>query len=258
MAKKYKNLSEKAQINRLEKIAGTLGVRAEKDHPPWHPQSDYMQSKRPDNLGPADYNVGKDTRSYKDRLESVVQRGMNDDYSYRTAMQYTPGLPVHVNKPQEALDAYRVMRQAHKARGKNFDEDLSQADVASAAQHIFENYSAPNSKKKNKKQDSKLAAPTETILSRPAAEANAFVEAHNAMTIGNTTPLSGIAASNEAGVSSPEAGEFKKGFQSQLMLGNGADTSLTFTEGVTSTKPTVATEFIDKYKDAIKKNLQPM
>ena len=119
---------------------------------------------------------------------------------------------------------------------------------------------APKTKKqKNKKEDTKLAAPTEpveTVLSKPAADANAFVEAHNATTLGNKSPLSGIAASNQAGVSSPEAGSFKNRFQ--LNLGKGGSNPLTFTEGITGTKPTVSTGFIDRYKDAIKKNLEPM
>ena len=118
---------------------------------------------------------------------------------------------------------------------------------------------APKTKKqKNKKEDAKLAAPTEpvqTVLSKPAAEANAFVEAHNATTLGNKSPLSGIAASNQAGVSSPESGSFKNRFQ--LNLGNGGSNPLTFTEGITGTKPTVSTGFMDKYKAAIKKNLEP-
>lgn len=119
---------------------------------------------------------------------------------------------------------------------------------------------APKTKKqKNKKEDAKLAAPTEpveTVLSKPAAEANAFVEAHNATTLGNKSPLSGIAASNQAGVSSPEAGSFKNRFQ--LNLGKGGSNPLTFTEGITGTKPTVSTGFMDKYKAAIKKNLEPI
>ena len=116
-------------------------------------------------------------------------------------------------------------------------------------------------KNKKKNQDTKLAAPTEpvqTVLSKPAAEANAFVEAHNSMTMGNQSPLAGIAASNQAGVSSPAAGDFKNRFKSQLKLGSGSDTPLTFTEGITGTKPTVSTGFIDRYKDAIKKNLEPI
>lgn len=115
-------------------------------------------------------------------------------------------------------------------------------------------------KNKNKNQDTKLAAPTtpaKTVLSKEAAEANAFVEAHNSMTIGNSNPLAGIAASNQAGVSSPAAGEFKNQFQLNLGKGSG-NTPLTFTEGTTGTKPTVAPGFMDRYKDAIKKNLEPM
>lgn len=113
-------------------------------------------------------------------------------------------------------------------------------------------------KTNNQNKDVKLAAPSEpvnTVLSKPAAEANAFVEAHNEMTMGNETPLAGIAASNEAGVSSPEAGEFKKRFQ--LKLGSGKDNSLTFTEGMTGTKPDTSSGFMGRYKDSIKKNLEP-
>ena len=114
-------------------------------------------------------------------------------------------------------------------------------------------------KEKKNKNDTKLgaaSAPVDSVLSKPAAEANAFVEAHNQMTIGNTEPLTGIAASNQAGVSNPAAGEFKRNFQ--LNLGKGKDKTLTFTEGVTGTKPTVSTGFMATYKDAIKKNLEPM
>lgn len=115
----------------------------------------------------------------------------------------------------------------------------------------------PDKPKKDK--DAKLGAPTEpvkTVLSKPAAEANAFVEAHNAMTMGNQNPLAGIAASNQAGVSSPEAGAFKQNFQ--LNLGSSDSTPLTFTEAVTGTKPSIAGGFMANYKDAIKKNLEPM
>ena len=160
--------------------------------------------------------------------------------------------------------SYGQVRDAAKALGiNNVDK---QKEVDSIIDRIQNGAPAPapvkpkkDKKDKNKNEDAKLAAPTEpvkTVLSKPAAEANAFVEAHNAMTMGNASPLAGIAASNQAGVSSPEAGEFKNQFQ--LKLGSGGDTPLTFTEGITGTKPTVATMFIDKYKDAIKKNLEPI
>ena len=161
--------------------------------------------------------------------------------------------------------SYGQVRDAAKALGiNNVDK---QKEVDSIIDRIQNGAPAPapvkpkKDKKDKKNEDAKLAAPTEpvkTVLSKPAAEANAFVEAHNAMTLGNTNPLAGIAASNEAGLSNVEAGAFKQRFQSQLQLGSGNNTPLTFTEGITGTKPTVSTGFIDKYKDAIKKNLEPI
>ena len=160
--------------------------------------------------------------------------------------------------------SFGQVRDAAKELGiDNVDKQKEVDSILDRLQNPTPATAAPTKPKKvkdeNKKPDAKLAAPTEpvkTVLSKPAAEANAFVEAHNAMTIGNENPLAGIAASNQAGVSSPKADEFKRNFQ--LNLGKGNGNTLTFTEGITGTKPTVSTGFMDKYKDAIKKNLQPM
>lgn len=160
--------------------------------------------------------------------------------------------------------SYGQVRDAAKTLGiNNVDK---QKEVDSIIDRIQNGAPAPAPVKpkkdktdKKKNEDAKLAAPTEpvkTVLSKPAAEANAFIEAHNSMTMGNQSPLAGIAVSNQAGVSSPAAGEFKNQFQ--LKLGNSSGNALTFTEGVTGTKPTVAPGFMDRYKDAIKNNLEPM
>ena len=253
-AKDYDQLDANQQIDRLEKMAKTLGVDV---------KNFQQSSSKADQRVYNNYSTGG--WSYQKRLESGIQDAMNKNYSYRTAMQYTDGSPVHINKPQEALDTYRLLKSAHKDRGKDGDSFGSQSDAAAAAQHIFEQSrqdltdSLSPKKDKKKKEDAKLAAPTEpvkTVLSKPAAEANAFVEAHNATTMGNKTPLAGIAASNQAGVSSAEAGEFKNKFQ--LNLGNGGYTPLSFTEAITGTRPTVASGFMSMFKDGIKKNLEPM
>tara|TARA_B100001248_G_scaffold258202_1_gene241955 strand:- start:86 stop:736 length:651 start_codon:yes stop_codon:yes gene_type:complete len=154
--------------------------------------------------------------------------------------------------------SYGQIRDAAKAEGIG---NVNTQDEVDRIIGRIQNPPAPEKPKKDKpkRDDAKLAAPTEpvkTVLSKPAAEANAFVEAHNAMTMGNKIPLAGIAASNQAGVSSPEAGSFKNNFQ--LNLGSGGNTPLTFTEGITGTKPTIASGFMATYKDAIKKNLEPM
>lgn len=251
-AKDYDQLNSNQQIDRLEKMAKTLGVDVK----------NFRQSSiKADQRVYKNYSPGE--WSYQKRLESGIQDAMNKNYSYRTAMQYTDGSPVHIDKPQEALDTYRLLKSAHQDRGKDGDSFGSQPDAAAAAQHIFEqsrqdltNGLSPK-KDKKKKQDTKLAAPTEpvkTVLSKPAAEANAFVDAHNAMTLGNSSPLQGMAVSDKAGTSSPKAAAFKENFQ--LNLG-GASTPLTFTEAITGTKPTIAAPFMDKYKDNVKSQLEP-
>ena len=157
--------------------------------------------------------------------------------------------------------SYGQIRDAAKAEGIGNVNSQDEVDRIIGRIQNPPAAAAPEKPKKDKpkKDDARLAAPTEpvkTVLSKPAAEANAFVEAHNSMTLGNTTPLAGIAASNQAGVSSAEAGEFKNKFQ--LNLGNGGNTPLTFTEAITGTRPTVTTGLMTSFKDAIKKNLEPM
>jgi hypothetical protein len=156
--------------------------------------------------------------------------------------------------------SYGQIRDAAKAQGiQNINEKAEVDKILSYIQTPRTAAVEPTKPDKPKKdKDAKLGAPTEpvkTVLSKPAAEANAFVEAHNAMTMGNENPLAGIAASNQAGVSSPEAGAFKQNFQ--LNLGSSDSTPLTFTEAVTGTEPSIAGGFMGKYKDAIKRNLEP-
>ena len=117
-------------------------------------------------------------------------------------------------------------------------------------------------KNQQKSQDVSLAAPVapaepqKSVLSREAAEANAFVDSHNSMTLGsNSSPLQGMAVSNQAGVSSKQAGDFKQNFQ--LKLRGSGDSPLSFTEASTGTKPTVQPGFMDSYKDNIKSFLEP-
>ena len=115
--------------------------------------------------------------------------------------------------------------------------------------------------KKPKKESAPTAtaAPVKTVLSKEAAEANAFVDAHNAMTLGNTSPLQGMSVSNKAGTN-PKAADFKESFQmqlgGQLNLG-GTGTPLSFTEAITGTKPTAAAPLMSKFKENIKGQLEP-
>lgn len=123
---------------------------------------------------------------------------------------------------------------------------------------------APSEKKQKKTKSSssentRLAAPTEpqkSVLSKPAAEANAFVDSYNSMVIGdNPNPLQGMAVSNQAGISSAQAGSFKQNFQ--LKLRGESGTPLSFTEASTGSKPTAQPGFMDSYKDNIKRFLEP-
>ena len=222
-------------------------------------------------------------RDYNPRVGTRYGRVKSEDFSidgrswdYRDPYNQEQLNRQNMNKEQSVDD--RISHNAYTVANPLYDYSFGQVRDAAAdlgignvdkkkeVNQIIKRIQNPptaaapeKTKKKNKKEDTKLAAPTEpveTVLSKPAAEANAFVEAHNATTLGNKSPLYAIAASNQAGVSSPEAGSFKNRFQ--LNLGNGGSNPLTFTEGVTGTKPTVTTGFTDKYKDAIKKNLEPM
>lgn len=189
-----------------------------------------------------------------DKQNLYKEKSLDDTISKNA---YTKANPLYDYSFGQVRDAAAALGIDNVDKSKEVRQIIKQIQNPAASETPTKNTN--KDKDKDKSEDARLAAPTEPVksaLSKPAAEANSFVEAHNAMTIGNNNPLAGIAASNQAGVSSPEAGEFKNQFQ--LKLGSGGDTPLTFTEGITGTKPTVSTGFIDRYKDAIKKNLEPM
>ena len=205
-----------------------------------------------------DFSIDGRSWDYRDpyNQEQLNRQNMNREKSVDARISenaYTIANPLYDYSFGQVRDAAADLGIGNVNKKKEVNQIIKRIQNPTPA-------AAPKTKKqKNKKEDTKLAAPTEpveTVLSKPAADANAFVEAHNATTLGNKSPLSGIAASNQAGVSSPEAGSFKNRFQ--LNLGKGGSNPLTFTEGITGTKPTVSTGFIDRYKDAIKKNLEPM
>ena len=204
-----------------------------------------------------DFSIDGRSWDYRDpyNQEQLNRQNMNREKSVDARISenaYTIANPLYDYSFGQVRDAAADLGIGNVNKKKEVNQIIKRIQNPTPA-------AAPKTKKqKNKKEDTKLAAPTEpveTVLSKPAADANAFVEAHNATTLGNKSPLSGIAASNQAGVSSPEAGSFKNRFQ--LNLGKGGSNPLTFTEGITGTKPTVSTGFIDRYKDAIKKNLEP-
>ena len=205
-----------------------------------------------------DFSIDGRSWDYRDpyNQEQLNRQNMNREKSVDARISenaYTIANPLYDYSFGQVRDAAADLGIGNVNKKKEVNQIIKRIQNPTPA-------AAPKTKKqKNKKEDTKLAAPTEpveTVLSKPAADANAFVEAHNATTLGNKSPLSGIAASNQAGISSPEAGSFKNRFQ--LNLGKGGSNPLTFTEGITGTKPTVSTGFIDRYKDAIKKNLEPM
>ena len=213
-----------------------------------------------------DFSIDGRSWNYRDpyNQEMINRQDMNNEKPRGERINdeaYTIANPLYDYSFGQVRDAAKSLGIGNVNEQKEVDSIIKhlQSPTTTAASSVEPKINKNKNKNKNKKQDAKLAAPTEpvnTVLSKEASEANAFVDAHNEMTMGNTTPLAGIAASNQAGVSSPEAAEFKKQFQ--LKLGSGGDTPLTFTEGSTGTKPTVSTAFIDKYKDAIKQNLEPM
>lgn len=240
----YNDLPKYKQDKRLEMLGESVGI-SRNDYSQWDPEST---------------SRGYGKKGDYDDFEKDVISAINNDYDYRTAMLHSDGAPKAVNKASEALDVYRLMKKAHKDQGHT-GEFSSANDLGNAAHHIayqhFDTFNKQPKQDKKKKEDAKLAAPTEpvkTVLSKEAAEANAFVDAHNSMTLGNVEPLQGMAVSNKAGTSSPEAADFKQNFQ--LKLG-GKGTPLTFTEAITGTKPTAATSLLDRFSSEIKKQLEP-
>ena len=191
-------------------------------------------------------------------------------WDYRDPANFNDGQDRASDKPTYNRDAYSMtnplyeysygqVRDAAKSLGiQNVDEKDEVDQIIGRIQSppAAELPQKPK-KDKPKKDDAKLAAPAEpvkTVLSKEAAEANAFVDAHNSMTLGNVEPLQGMAVSNKAGTSSPEAADFKQNFQLQL---GGKGTPLTFTEATTGTKPTSATSLLDRFSSEIKKQLEP-
>lgn len=208
-----------------------------------------------------DFSIDGRSWNYRDpyNQEMINRQDMNNEKARGERINdeaYTKANPLYDYSFGQVRDAAKALGIGNVDKGKEVRQIIKhiQNPTTTAAPET-----PKKNKNKNKSDDARLAAPTEpvkTVLSKEASEANAFVAAHNEMTIGNSNPLAGIAVSNQAGVSSPEAGAFKNQFQ--LKLGGDGDTPLTFTEGSTGTKPTVTTGFIDKYKDAIKQNLEPI
>lgn len=208
-----------------------------------------------------DFSIDGRSWEYRDPFNEaqIAKQNVNREKGRDTVNRnaYTKANPLYDYSFGQVRDAAKSLGIDNVDKSKEVRQIINRIQNPSFAAAA----TAQPKKKKNKenKNDTKLgaaSAPVDAVLSKPAAEANAFVEAHNQMTIGNTDPLTGIAASNQAGVNNPAAGEFKRNFQ--LNLGKGKDKPLTFTEGVTGTKPTVSTGFMATYKDAIKKNLEPM
>jgi len=247
----YNDLSKYQQDKRLEMLGESVGI-SRKDYAQWDPSS---TSRARGKKG-----------EYEDFEKDVIS-AINNDYDYRTAMQYSNDAPKAVNNASEALNVYRMLKGAHKDMGLDKDSFGSANDFGNAAQHIFEqNRSAfadsIRPKKRGGNKQPKPAAPkppAKTVLSKEAAEANAFVDAHNAMTLGNTSPLQGMSVSNKAGTN-PKAAGFKESFQmklgGQLNLG-GSGTPLSFTEAITGTKPTAAAPLMSMFKENIKGQLEP-
>jgi hypothetical protein len=248
----YNDLPKYKQDKRLEMLGESVGI-SRSDYSQWDPEST---------------SRGYGKKGDYDDFEKDVIRAINNDYDYRTAMQYSDDAPKAVNNASEALNVYRMLKGAHKDMGNNNNSFSSPNDFGNAAKHIFEqNRSAfadsIGPKKGGGDKQQKPAAPktpAKTVLSKQAREANAFVDAHNAMTLGNASPLQGMSVSNKAGTYSPEAADFKESFQlklgGQLNLG-GSGSPLTFTEAITGTKPTAAAPLMSKFKENIKGQLEP-
>ena len=214
--------------------------------------------------------------SYNSRYGNASGRVGKKDFSidgksweYRNPDNFNDGQDRSSDKPTYNRDASAMTNPLYDysyGQARDAAESLgitnvnNQDEVDRIISYIQNPPAAASEKPKQdeeKKGDAKLAAATEpvkTVLSKEAAEANAFVDAHNSMTLGNVEPLQGMAVSNKAGTSSPEAADFKQNFQLQL---GGKDTPLTFTEAITGTKPTAATSLLDRFSSEIKKQLEP-
>ena len=188
-------------------------------------------------------------------------------WEYRNPANFNDGKDRASDKPTYNRDAYSMTNplyeysygQVRDAAGSLGIENVDEKDEVDRIIGRIQSPPAPamEQPQKPEKDDVKLAAPTKpvkTVLSKEAAEANAFVDAHNSMTLGNIEPLQGMAVSNKAGTSSPEAADFKQNFQLQL---GGKGRPLTFTEAITGTKPTAATSLLDRFSSEIKKQLEP-
>ena len=214
--------------------------------------------------------------SYNSRYGNASGRVGKKDFSidgksweYRNPDNFNDGQDRSSDKPTYNRNAYAMTNPLYDysyGQARDAAESLGITNVNSRDEvdriiSYIQNTPAAESEKpkqdEEKKGDAKLAAPTEpvkTVLSKEAAEANAFVDAHNSMTLGNVEPLQGMAVSNKAGTSSPEASDFKQNFQLQL---GGKGRPLTFTEAITGTKPTAATSLLDRFSSEIKKQLEP-
>lgn len=207
--------------------------------------------------------------SFKDVTYDGKSRGYRDPKNFNTGGRSSAGMGPdrnrHASEMFDPLYKYSegAVRDAagHLGIG-NINSNKEVSKITSYLQQPRTVESVKKSKKDksdNRSQNTTLAAPStpqKSVLSKPAAEANAFVDSYNSMVMGdNPSPLQGMAVSNQAGISSQQAGDFKQNFQ--LKLGRSGDAPLTFTEASTGTKPTAQTGFMDAYKDKIKSNLEP-
>ena len=124
-AKDYDDLNRMQQQDRLEMLGKSVGV-SRKNHRPasWIGESVAYRGR------PSDHE-----RMSNESFERDVIRAINNDYDYRTAMQYTEGAPKAVNTASEALDVYRTLKRAHKDAG-NTGNFSSANDFGNAAQNI--------------------------------------------------------------------------------------------------------------------------
>ena len=204
---------------------------------------------------------------YRDpRNQQMIERHDPDSRYSGNSNRGRPKSNPHSYSSTNPLYDYSYGQVRDAAKSLNINNVNSSKEVESIVDRIQNpvTSAAPKQKvkKSQKNQNAKLAAPSETpkvSLSRPAAEANAFVDSYNDMMIsGKASPLQGFAVSNQAGVSSPEAGSFKQKYQLSLGSGNLNFASASVaSEGSTGTSPSMAGDFMSKYSANIKKHLEP-
>ena len=168
-AKNYNDLSMFKQGKRLEMLGESVGI-SRKDYSQYDPEST---------------SRGYGKKGDYDDFEKDVISAINNDYDYRTAMQYSNDAPKAVNNASEALDVYRLMKKAHKDQGHT-GEFSSANDLGSASNYIakqhFDSFNEQDAEKKvdpyegtTKFQQTNLKP---VQLSQRTAEGLAGVQAH--------------------------------------------------------------------------------